>query len=125
MDIFYIIVLTIAVTILILLLTYIGIKMNYAAHNGGAYPPTKNNCPDYWTISIDGKICNQPTTTGSRNTYSGNVNAAGVAGVKTNGDIEIDTTAWTSGGKSAICAQKLWANQNGLIWDGVSNYNGC
>lgn len=124
MDIFYIIVLTIAVAILILLLTYIGIKMNYAANSGVAYPPTKNNCPDYWTISTDGTVCNKPLP-GSRNTYSGNVNAAGVAGVTSTGDIKLDTTAWTSGGKSAICAQKLWANQNGLVWDGVSNYNGC
>jgi hypothetical protein len=28
-------------------------------------------------------------------------------------------------GLTTICAQKKWALNNGLVWDGVTNYNGC
>ena len=24
-----------------------------------------------------------------------------------------------------ICDKKKWANENGIVWDGVSNYNSC
>ena len=24
-----------------------------------------------------------------------------------------------------ICAKRKWANDNGIIWDGITNYNGC
>jgi hypothetical protein len=28
-------------------------------------------------------------------------------------------------GKTTRCAQKSWAIQNGIVWDGVTNYNAC
>lgn len=28
-------------------------------------------------------------------------------------------------GLSTRCAQKKWANNNNIVWDGVSNFNGC
>jgi len=28
-------------------------------------------------------------------------------------------------GMTSICAQKKWASQYGINWDGVSNYNSC
>jgi len=28
-------------------------------------------------------------------------------------------------GKTVRCAQQAWAIENGLVWDGVTNYNGC
>ena len=28
-------------------------------------------------------------------------------------------------GLTTICAQKSWALNNGIVWDGVTNYNGC
>lgn len=28
-------------------------------------------------------------------------------------------------GLTTICAQKRWALNNGIVWDGVTNYNGC
>ena len=36
-------------------------------------------------------------------------------------------SGWSSlyPGKTARCAQQAWAIENGLVWDGVTNYNGC
>jgi len=39
--------------------------------------------------------------------------------------IQFSDNGWTAGGKSSICTQKSWANTYGVVWDGVSNYNGC
>ena len=135
MDIFYIIVLSIAIILLILLLTYIGIQMNSAGTKTAPYPPTKSTCPDYWTIDSDGK-CNVPTT--GRNIPSESLTVASgssVSGAQTPGytststskTIDFSKSAWSSYGGlgSELCGQKLWANTNGIMWDGVSNYNGC
>jgi hypothetical protein len=127
MDIFYIIVLSIAIILLILLLTYIGIQMNSAGTKTAPYPPTKSTCPDYWTIDSDGK-CNVPTT--GRNTSSKTLTTANTKGYTptSNGSpatIDFSNKDWSSGSGSALCGQKLWANTNGIMWDGVSNYNGC
>ena len=125
MDIFYIIVLSIATILLILLLTYIGIKMKASKLSGGPYPPIKNSCPDYWTINDKGK-CVQPGVAGRNygNKALNNTNTP-------NGFIPADTSVdfsvvgWSAGGKSAMCEQKKWASENGILWDGVTNYNGC
>ena len=28
-------------------------------------------------------------------------------------------------GLSDICTKKKWANENKIVWDGISNYNSC
>lgn len=32
---------------------------------------------------------------------------------------------WTSGGKTAVCQQKTFSNNNNIYWDGISNTNQC
>ena len=43
--------------------------------------------------------------------------------------LKLNTTdaSWNSlyPGKTTRCAQKTWAIQNGIVWDGVTNYNAC
>ena len=43
-------------------------------------------------------------------------------------NVDFTDMGWStygSGGSSRVCALKTWANQHGIIWDGVTNYNKC
>jgi len=137
MDIFYIIVLSVAIILLILILTYLGIVMtkNKKSDNSTAFPPIQSTCPDYWSISkTDLSSCEVPIK-GARNAGTIYDTAGAVLldskttpGYKTGSTplkINFNDGAWSAGGKSATCSQKTWANQNNVIWDGISNYNGC
>jgi len=144
MDLFYIIVSTIAIIILILLLTFIGIKMSNKSSSSGskAFPPTATTCPDYWTIASDDptntalfQACNVPVA-GSRNTgslYDANgklkipASTAAYTPPTTTKPATINFTdkGWNASGLSSTCAQQKFMNQYGLMWDGVSNFNGC
>ena len=125
MDIFYIIVLSVAIVLLILLLTYIGIKManNKMATDGNAYPPQFATCPDYWQVNGDG-TCTIPTS-GSRNYGSINSNSPSPYGYNSSTkSIDFKHSGWAATGTS-VCNQKMWANSNNVTWDGISNFNGC
>jgi hypothetical protein len=136
MDIFYIIVLSIAVILLIIILTYIGIQMtkNASSSSGSsAFPPKVSGCPDYWSSSTtDPSSCIIPKI-GSVNTkgiYDANgnlmLNSSKTFGFNTtNNSINFADAGWTLGGISSTCSQKTWANQYGLMWDGISNFSGC
>ena len=129
---FYIIVSSIAVVILILVLTFMGIMMRNQ-NSKAIYPPTAFVCPDYWTSDNSGN-CTMPTQTSPTNKLI-IINSGGQKNLGTNPNIapySKDTTSfnvnnvlWSSGGKSTVCAQKDWATQNNIVWDGISNYNGC
>ncbi len=120
METFYLIVLVIATIVLIFILTSVGLLMQTGKKNV-VYPPLPNTCPDNWTV--DGSNCQLNTSNKGRlstgnlklpNGFSRTVNLFNPADPK-----------WTTGGKTAICAQKVWANNNNILWDGVSNYNSC
>jgi hypothetical protein len=136
MDWFHIIVLTIALVVLILLLTFIGILMSNQKKTM-TYPPTYNTCPDYWSVSTDGSNCVIPTydsqlNIGSLYTSPGVLsqtvlNTPGFTSPKdvaTNAiinQINFGNSNW----QGSVCNQKIWANNNNIVWDGVSNYNSC
>jgi len=126
MDVFYIIVSVTALVTLIVFLTFIGIKMthNKTATADNPYPPTKSSCPDYWTM-YNGR-CLVPSY-GTRNTGSitqSSVNL--IPGYRSQDNtVDFNDPKWTSIGGTAICNQKKFANMSGIVWDGVSNYNGC
>jgi hypothetical protein len=134
MDKFYIIVLTIAAVLLILILTYVGLLMRAANTSTIGFPPVIATCPDYWASGIDPSSCSIPTQ-GSKNAGSiydiHNNNALLLNTTNTPGygagnkDVVFSAPGWSSGGSNPICAQKKWANQYGILWDGISNYNGC
>ena len=70
MPSFYFIAIGIAVVVLILCLTLVGLLMSYQ-DDSVSYPPTANVCPDNWTPNVSNKnngvsTCNLPTPT-SRN----------------------------------------------------------
>ena len=136
MDLFYIIVLSVATILLILLLTYIGILMRNAktSSNGDIFPPVANSCPDYWGASpSDPSSCNIPrNVAGVKNIGSiYDINGLTLNDTNTIGYdrgknlINFNDTRWSSGGKTAVCGQKEWANKYNIMWDGVSNYNSC
>ena len=132
---FYITVLLIAILLLILILTYIGIIINNQGSDS-QFPPLANTCPDYWVT--DSSFCYVPKTN-EKNTgiiYDekkkiklNKKNTFGYNELKSGSNIipRIDFNAmdWTSTGTSTICAKKQWANNYGIIWDGVSNFNKC
>jgi hypothetical protein len=131
MDSYYIIVSSVATVILILVLTYIGISMNYSKGKV-AHPPKAATCPDAWALASDGSSCLIPASSSlnigklydsdgkfianSKTTYGLNI---------TNNSINFADEGWTKGGLSTTCSQKAWANQMGIQWDGISNYNKC
>jgi hypothetical protein len=39
--------------------------------------------------------------------------------------IDFTNEAWGNQGKTDICAKKQWADNWGISWDGISNYNNC
>lgn len=128
MESFHTIVLTIAVIILILVLTVIGIMMTNKTYDSSVYPPTTNECPDYWTSSGSGSC----TYTAGKNTgenISGTTTPKFTSGTDTKGlsgtTINFDHAGWSSNGGTALCNQKDWAIKYGISWDGVANYNGC
>lgn len=130
---FYTIVLIIAVVLLILILTFVGIKMATAKYNNQtnvAFPPVMSTCPDYW--KVDGSYCvipqNGKTNTGKIYDLLGNsiLSSNDTYGyVSGNSYINFNDTKWGLLGKSSICQQKDWTGKYNIIWDGVSNYNNC
>lgn len=124
METFYLIVIGIAIVVLILILTFVGLLMQTGKKNV-VYPPIANTCPDGW--AIDGSYCEIPVTGSpnmngkSRSTLSGTFPSGVVNGTK----FDPNHAGWMSSGKTAICEQKKWANKNNILWDGVSNYNSC
>lgn len=149
MELFYIVVVSIAIVFLIIILTLVGIAMKYQ-DKATIFPPNANDCPDFWTIASDGKSCAIPSS-GKRNIGSiydeNNViqikhdtsNAAGnvkysfpeftpaTNGTKTAAPSRINfkDDTWNTQGLTNICAKKKWATKWGITWDGVSNYNSC
>lgn len=134
MDKFYIIVLTIATILLILILTYIGLTLNSKKGvSGQNFPPNAATCPDYWDISTtDSSLCVVPNI-GYKNTGSV-YDATGAVTIKPATTFGYDSSKkainftdakWDTTGLTTTCAKKKWANTHSIIWDGVSNSNSC
>ena len=140
MDTFYVIVSVIAVIILIIIFSSIGVMLKYSSTNN-IYPPTANTCPEYWNIDssnnciIPTSDSNNPNkgtlyrdngiiylTTDSTDT-SGKIYTPGYD--SNSGTINFSDVNWSSEGKTAVCYKKEWASKNSIEWDGISNYNAC
>ena len=128
MESFYIIVLVIAIVCLIITLTVFGILMK-RDKTSALFPPSYSVCPDYWTV--DGSNCVIPT--GNNAVNSGfptpitdwTTTNGYVVSANGNAEINFNHPSWASNGLSSTCNQKKWANTNGILWSGISNYNGC
>ncbi len=121
MESFHTIVLTIAVIILILVLTVIGIMMTNKTYDSSVYPPTTNECPDYWTSNGSGNCTAGSVNIGDNSWKTGTHTTKGLSGTT----VDFNDAGWSSNGGTALCNQKDWAIKYGISWDGVANYNGC
>ena len=108
MDSYYLTVGVIAIVILISILTYLGIKMS-SMSSEVPWPPATGDCPDYWNFDTSGNNC--------------------VASTKNIGSLSkgysFSPTTISYNGMTSNCSLKKWANENSVIWDGISNYNQC
>lgn len=122
MDNFYLIVISIAIGLLIAFLTYYGVVINKKAKKSTVFPPsTAQTCPDYWTLNNDG-TCQVPRGGKNGGTIT---NFAGTIGGKSNGSIDFNDKKWSEGARNTRCEQKKWAINSKVMWDGITNYNGC
>jgi len=127
---YYTVILIIAIVILIVALTVVGITIR-SGSNKREFPSFQNTCPDFWTSTINNGILNcYPPNSGintpSPDKFTGNKPSIVHEGVSidtnTNTITNIDLTKekWMS-----VCDQSAWSGANGILWDGVSNNNSC
>lgn len=134
MDYFYIIVISVAIAMLIILLTFVGISLRKksVSSQGGVWPPFESTCPDYWQIdSTASEYCLIPGYDRTKNKAPRNtegiytsdgslkINSTNTPGFESDKNrINFSNTYYTA------CNKQKWANANGIMWDGYSNYNG-
>lgn len=123
MDKFYTVTIIVAFVILVIALIGLGILLqNQDAAT--EFPPKQNQCPDHWTVS--GEYCEW----GTSNFNLGSLKTTDISGAiySISGDyVEPSTGLDGIKFRSNVlrCDKKKWANSNGIIWDGISNYNQC
>ena len=131
MDYFYVVVLSIAVVLLILILTFIGLAFR-SSKNSATWPPVAGSCPDYWDVDpTNQNYCiipkwNSTSTTPPRNvgtiyksdkTIDPKFNPPGYD--SNNGRVNFNDSFYTN------CYKKMMADKWGFYWDGYSNMEGC
>ena len=92
------------VFIVMLLIMAVVIKNSY---ENVIYPPEISLCPDYWEVNDDGKTCK--ATNNNRGTFAV-------------GDVSDDFSDMSNSARIDKC---IWASDNGVNWDGVTNRNLC
>ena len=138
MERFHVIVLSIATIILILLLIFIGILLSKGNTNL-AYPPNYGICPDYWSIEEESGKCVIPAFSADAvnigNIYGPDpgpnpslvdsiINTPGYSYV-VDDQVVTHYIDFNDDGWTGVCSKQKWANEHGIVWDGVSNYNSC
>ncbi len=124
---FYSTVVLIAVIILIITLVWLGIELSKVGEEKD-FPPAAAVCPDYW--SQNGTECEIPLNEHPNNKGIFDDNG-GILLNSTNtngfGDTTIDMSneSWKANGTTEKCNKRAWADQFGIVWDGVSNFNKC
>lgn len=145
MDLFYVIVVSVAVALLIIILAYVGLQMKTTASASGEFPPIKQSCPDKWEATInksDKKVlCVIPSVVDNNMKNVGNLYTSddvvdqkiidvtpgytppsSLDGKQT---IDFNHNGWSAFGMVSDCKKKEWANTYNIVWDGISNYNMC
>lgn len=129
MDRFYNIVVIVAIVILILCLIAVGIMLQ-KKNEETIFPEKVSPCPDGWEVTSEAG-CKVPAA-GHKNLPddSSTFNYDTKIWNDTNGSV-LDGTGintFTNGNiiylaETSRCNKKKWAKDNGIIWDGASNYN--
>ena len=102
METFYLIVLSVAIILLIIILAYIGVYgMNEKSKS--AFPPVKYDCPDYWQKNEDGE-CVIPTSGPNMGAFNGGDPIPlkkDIIGINGNQDaINFEDAGWSASGSS-------------------------
>lgn len=129
MDYFYTVVIVIAVVLLILCLIAVGIALQNQGKNE-VFPKYQNPCPDGWAVDASGctlNSINEGTYNFSEDIGGMNYdpiwdNSNNVANPSGRHQHKLNADGTHA---ASVCEKKAWANKNGIIWDGVSNYNQC
>lgn len=126
MNLFYTTVIGIAILILFIILIIIGV-MIYNSKNSMVYPPTALDCPNYWVSDKDSNnnhICYVPNNGVNVGIFDGK-NTPGYNS-NTNGKyINFNDSKWGAAASNSTCAKYKWCKKNSILWDGISNFNGC
>ena len=119
---FYTVSIIIAIILLILVLTVIGVFMSKSTSQV-PFPNFQSPCPDYWKMNPDG-TCSKSDTI---NSFTDPNNAGSKLVYKNTGLAKYDDPVWDTAypGKNSICAKQQFSKDAKILWDGVSNYNGC
>ena len=96
-------ILAIAVVVLVVSLTIIGVALSYASDQK-EWPPVVSECPDYWKIDGSGN-----------NTTCTNVKNLGICPAKT---MNFNVDPYT--GESGTCNKYTWATNCKVSWDGIT-----
>lgn len=137
MELFYIIVLSVAVLFLILLLTSFGVMLK-KSKTVKAYPQNAPNCPDYWdvvpSVNPDGTLkykCRVPSGIDMNKIKKYSKNSKNIPPTSISNDPSggnyIDFYSdemWH--GNTGVCSKYAWATTNNygtINWDGITNVN--
>ena len=97
-------------------MTYIGISL-YRNRKTANFPSNYANCPDYWQQDSDGNCIIPPASSKNTSlTYKFSTDSMFVQNASAN------TINFNTG---TLCDKQKWANENSIIWDGVSSYSKC
>ena len=134
----YLIIVGAIVLVITLILFYIMFSYSKASNT---WPPEEMPCPDYWkaTNGANGIVCEDYFHLTSRD--DGNISLTYNDGDKEmykwttdgpnnpttaiiRGDLLTDKTYQNDSGLwKTHCGKKIWAQQNGISWDGITNSN--
>ncbi len=133
-DSFYLIVLSVATFILILVLGFMGWMLSHQ-NDEIKFPQVTISCPDFWAIDANNK-CVAPASgkfnSGAANSLAkykaiGSTTTTNVPGANNNNNptaFDSSDDGWGTG-SSATCNKRKWAIDNSIIWDSVTNVNFC
>lgn len=108
MNLFKTIVLTIAIVLLVICLTMVGVGLLFGGKSKKKqYPPVKSDCPDKWTAKSGGSgvSCHPPTGHGKGSGNCGSISASHPQ----------------FSGPQGQCNKYKWAQKCGVSWNGVTN----
>lgn len=105
-------ILGISCIVLILSLVIVGYTLSKSLHKD-AFPPIISSCPDYWDVSNNVGSSYGPTC------VSIGINQGNAPATKNSADFV--TTETGNNEQAILCNKYKWANDNNVVWDGVTN----
>lgn len=98
------------------------IKKSNENNVSSVYPTIKQPCPDYWTLEENGD--NKKDCVAS-DTNNGTFKANDTFSILNNYASLVSDIQANDGENKIRCQLKEWCNKNGIVWDGITNFNSC